>query len=513
MDLNSLTYKTLKNISYNSLGFFISFFVTLFVTPFIVFRLGLENYGIYIFLATVSSVLGVIDFGSSTATLKFLSEYIGKNDTSSIKKIIGTMNIVYLLTGLLGFFIIVCFGFLYNFINQTRQIDSNLFLIFGFILFITISSGIIYILPAAYLRYDLSFKIGTIKLLILNLLLISSLLFGANLLGFSLIMLFVELVFLFVFRYFAKYLSGLPAWFFCFDKEEIVKVYKFGIIYFVYNFSNQILTFFDKLFIPFYLNSTQLSYYSLPGNISNKIQGLSNSFTAILLPTSSTLAGQDDYVKLKNLYSKSIRLLFVFVSAVSAVVFIYSFDLLKNWLSIDVANNANMVLKISVFTYLLLAIFGAINNYLTGLGKIKILSTVYLIMAFISILFLVILLPFFGINGAAWAYLLGVLPGIYLIYYIEKKILFFSGKERVLFYIKIFLQNLFCAVVIYLTYLLFSKQFLNNLFITLLFCGFSFILYFSIYKLFNFFEKEDLDLFKKFFISAFNNKIKKNINI
>src|SRR3989339_743761 len=114
MDSKSLGYQTLKNISYNSLGFFITFFVTLFVTPFIVFRLGLENYGIYIFLMTISSILGVIDFGSSTATLKYLSEYIGTGDKVAIKKIIGSMNLVYLFTGIIGFLIIISIGFLWG---------------------------------------------------------------------------------------------------------------------------------------------------------------------------------------------------------------------------------------------------------------------------------------------------------------------------------------------------------------------------------------------------------------
>lgn len=513
MKSDSLGYQTLKNISYSSLGFFVAFFVTIFVTPFVVFKLGLENYGVYIFLMTISSVLGVIDFGSSVATMKFLSEYIGQNDTVSIRRIIGSMNTVYFITGIVGFLLITFFGYFFGNFYSSSHIPFVYFLLIGALFFITSSSGVIYLLPTAYLRFDINFKIGTFKLILSNILFIGILLFGGNLLNFILSILFVELLFVFIFRFFAKKLTGLNGWFYNFEKNEIVKIYKFGVVYFVYNFSNQILTFFDKILIPFYTSNLQLSYYSLPGNISNKIQGLSNSFSAILLPTSSNLMGNADFVRIKSLYSKSLRLLFVFVFAISSVVFIFSFELLKNWLSVDVASNSYVVLKISVFTYFLLSLFGVINNYLTGLNKIKILSIVYLIMALFSVALLFILLPRFGIAGAAWAYLIGILPGLYLFYYIEKIVLSFSTQERLFFYVKIFIKNLICSILVYLLYLLIFKHFLYNLFLTLFFCGLSLVIYLGLFYLFRFFENEDLVLIKSFISSAFLNKFKKESTI
>ena len=65
MDINSLSYKTLKNVSYSSISYGWTIVFAVFITPIIFFKLGVDYYGVYIFVNTVASLMGLIDLGFS----------------------------------------------------------------------------------------------------------------------------------------------------------------------------------------------------------------------------------------------------------------------------------------------------------------------------------------------------------------------------------------------------------------------------------------------------------------
>lgn len=70
MEKDSLKYKSLKNASYNMFGYAWSIIFAIGITPIIVFKLGIKEYGIYIFINTLISLLGLIDLGITTAATK-----------------------------------------------------------------------------------------------------------------------------------------------------------------------------------------------------------------------------------------------------------------------------------------------------------------------------------------------------------------------------------------------------------------------------------------------------------
>jgi O-antigen/teichoic acid export membrane protein len=102
MDKNSLTFKAFKNISYNVAGYFWPLFFTLFITPIIIFGLGPKNYGIYLFINSATSLLGLIDLGIGAGITKNLSFYLGRNDSNSMKRLAYSANSLFLIIGIIG---------------------------------------------------------------------------------------------------------------------------------------------------------------------------------------------------------------------------------------------------------------------------------------------------------------------------------------------------------------------------------------------------------------------------
>jgi O-antigen/teichoic acid export membrane protein len=167
-----------------------------------------------------------------------------------------------------------------------------------------------------------------------------------------------------------------------------------------------------------------------------------------------------------------------------------------------------MVLIVLVLTNFVLALFSPLSNLLMATNKMKFLTIGSSTMAAINILALLVLLPRYGINGAAFSYLISVLFIFFMSYYAEKKYFKITNNIHLKLYLKIFTTTIpFFLLVKYLFY----PQITSLL--TLVIIGPACVLIFLlIYKILGFVETEDWDDFKLFLTNYLKRlKIKKNV--
>ncbi|EKD85767.1 MAG: hypothetical protein ACD_37C00628G0001 [uncultured bacterium] len=170
---------------------------------------------------------------------------------------------------------------------------------------------------------------------------------------------------------------------------------------------------------------------------------------------------------------------------------------MQYWLDESFALNAASVLTILAVTYFFVSLYTQLQNFLLGLGRTKFLAISSFIMAVINIVLLLILLPRYGIVGAAWAYLISLLPVIYMMYYLEKNILKLTGqaKYNLLFYLKL----LITGTIFYLIILWAINPFIIGFKSLLLFGSFSVLMYLFLYYILGFYEEEDIVLVRNYF--------------
>ncbi len=99
MDSDSLSYKTLRNVSYSLVGFGLPIVFSVFITPVVVHRLGIVDYGVYILTLTIGVFIGLFDLGLTTAAGKYLSEYFATNNQAELQKLIQALGILYIIIG------------------------------------------------------------------------------------------------------------------------------------------------------------------------------------------------------------------------------------------------------------------------------------------------------------------------------------------------------------------------------------------------------------------------------
>ncbi len=496
MEYNS--HRALTNTAWSVLSYGWPILFSIIITPIVVTSLGIKEYGIYTFFNTVISLLGLLDFGISTAISKYLAEYYAQKDFEKIKRLLGTALTIFTAIGVIGFVVFVIGSFIPSL--STTLADYSHYkvgLIFaGLTFFIMVSTSIYSISFAALQRFDISSKIGIVILTVQQISILVLVLMGYSINAIFVIQFFISLLSFLIQRKLAKgILPELPKKF-LWDKVEAIKCYKFGLTTFINNIATTSLTYLDRLIIPFFLGPSSLTYYSLPGNITNRIPSLSNSLTVILFPMASGLSGTGDIEKIRNLYIRSFRLITVVAAAITVTTLAYAHQILQYWISAEFADKATVVLIILAFTNFVLALASPLSNFLLGLGKLKFITTLSITMAVLNTVLLVILIPFAGINGAAWAYLLSLFPVLYMIYFTEKHYLSLTDRKK--YYVKIVLGNILVGVIIYMIGKLFLVHLISSLLLVLVIGGLTMIAYIVLYWALRLFEREDIESVKLF---------------
>lgn len=493
MDKNSLTYKALKNTTYNLVGYLWPFIFILFVTPLILLELGTKNYGIYIFVNTVISFIGLLDLGIGAGVTKHMSYYLGQKDRYQIQRLVHSANMLFLVIGSIGLIIMTVFSILSGYLLPDKfisyQIYSPLFFLAGIIFFFSTMSATFNGIFMATQRFDISNKIGMLSIAMTSLGMLAVVKLGGGLLSIFILQVFLSILISIIMYY--KYKEILPdiTYNFKWHKDEIMKCYRFGIVNFINNLGSSALLSLDRLIIPMFVGPTNLTYYSMPGNISSKIPGFANTISMSLFPTVSQLSGGESMDKIKFLYVRSLRLITIVSAAITITTISFSNKLLYIWLNSEFAIISGKILIILSVTNFLISMFGVLSNFLLGLGKLKILTIFSIGMAILNVVILFILLPKYGIVGAAYAYLLSVLPIIYILLYIEKK--YFDLSNRIKYYIKQFSSIIFVSIILLIINAIIDKFLVVNMPTLILAGANSVLLYIIIFKILGFFEEED----------------------
>lgn len=501
MEKTSLAYQSLKNASYGALSFFVPVILSIVITPIFVRKLGVTDYGVYILTNTIIGILSLLDLGLISALVKYLSQYHAQQDAAALKRIAFSANSLYIVVGALGFLIFFALGkFFLGIFHITNQSQSHILIVFllaGAYFFVNSANSVYTTIPQALQRFDISAKINLTQTIVLSLLNLVLVLLGLKLKAIMasnlLIMILVTLAYFVVGK---KLLPELPfalAW----DKSEIKKMYGYGIFAAVGNLGSSALNQLDRLIIPVFLGPVQLSYYSLPGNVAQKIPTVVSSFAGVwLLPLASSLQGSGEMDRLGQIHRKVMRNITIMSAAMAASIILFGQKILLYWLGPDFAANGRVVLPLVTVTYFILITFGPIYQFLLGINRERLAAAWSLSLAALNIALLLPLVRLYGINGAAWAFLLSVLPVYGMLYWTEKRI--FGLPDIFKVYVVLYGKLLVTAIIFYPIVKFVLLPWTVDIVSLIIIGPLSVVLFLALYKLFGFVEQEDWQLFKQY---------------
>lgn len=493
MQTESRTHRALLNSFWSVLGYAIPIVVTIFVTPIIVFGLGEEQYGLYAFFMSAIAVLGILDLGVSTSVSRHITEYHGRGESHRLRDLIKSANTIAFLIGIVGFVACVAIGTIGDALITGAVASHALgyYILTGLVFLVNSASLVYIVIPNALQRFDVNTGVGTTLLAIslgANVFAVKA---GYGVTGLLLVQLGLSIVTTLAYRIYShRLLPGVATFRFGWSKTDIKGFYSFGFKAFGASVGSSSMSYLGRLIIPLFLGPAALTYYSVPGNVASKVPGITTALAGVLFPLATNLSTRGESDLLNIAYVRSFRLISIISAAMVTAIVAFAGPILLYWLDAAFAAQSKTVLILISLASFWLALYVPLYNFLMGIGRLRMVTIASFVMGGVNAVALFVLLPLYGIDGAAWAYLISTAPILYMIYHTEKHYL--GLAERKAHYLSLFAKMLVCAAMTYALSKLVLIPLTSSL-ATLAITGpLAVLAYLAFYRIFGFFESEDL---------------------
>ena len=459
--------------------------------PIITKILGAYDYGIWAQLSvTVSLLLPLALLALSTAFVRFFSS---KNDKKEISRVFFSIFFFIVLLSLVIIGVLFVFSesislFLFNTSSYTTLVQITSFLILLEALFnITIFYFRIYRKMFIYTFLVILTSVGRISLTIFLLIF-----FGYGIYG---------VVFSALFSYFLSLVIALiiiikQVGFSLPSFSEMPKYLRFSLPLAPTSLIFWVTTSSDRYIIGFLLGTISVGIYSAAYSIGYILYLFVKPLQIILLPQLSTLYDKGEIEEVKTYISYSLKF-FLLISVPSLVgLTVMAEQILVLFTTIEFIKGITIIPLIAL-SAVFHGLFQIIINITVIYKKTKYNFWIQGLAALFNIALNFLLIPLFGIIGAAIATLLSFTIMFFAAYIVTIKFLRF--KIDLFFVIKIILSSLMMAAIIYL----FKEQ--NNIIFQIIIGIVTYFFFCYIFKIFN---KKEILFFKKLLKFNRHNRVK-----
>jgi O-antigen/teichoic acid export membrane protein len=370
----------------------------------------------------------LIDFGMTPVVLRFLSASFATSDYADARSVVGTGIVFFSAVGLAGVAAaVVCGIFLIPTIlslsPELQQIAPFVISVAGVGFFFSMLQRPVGAIAGALQRYD-----------VLAVARIVSTTAGAGAsvlvlwLGFGVRGLIVvtalqpALMLALLMRGGRRLLPTVPlrpAW----HPALLRKMLSFSAYSFISNFAGSLLFQLDKFVLGALTNVSLVTYYVVPANLAQRLHGGIRRLVGIALPVSTDLHTRGEAEALRRFYVRATRVVALVTVSFAVPAFLFAREILLEWVGPSFATTSFGTLRLLILTYVALSLT-ALPYYLTlAFGRPQVSAAFNVVTAAINIVLIVILIPPYGIIGAAVAYLAATVTVPFLIVFVERRML------------------------------------------------------------------------------------------
>jgi len=488
-----------KNSLYNFVGQIAIMLVAIVSIPVVIHKIGVESFGLLSLIWMVVGYFSILDLGVGQANVKYLSEQISRKE---IELANNTLCVSIYLSCVIGFLISIVVFFLKPlFMKLASDISPELQLQLGLsiywisiaIPFIIVSSAIRAV-PMALQRFDIINIIQVLSGLLQWFgFIILAIFFDVGLLGLVIYTVVLRITFAFV--TFWIVLKLIP-WFSIIKltdiKSTVYRLLKFGTWITVSQIVSPVTRYLDRVLLVSYHSLELFAFYSVPYEAISRLQVLPASMSTTLFPAFAERESIDEFGRgaIRRLYNRALNFLILAVLPITIILFTFSNDILYVWLGGDFPKMSNSVFKLLTIAWLLQSVCYIPLTVLQAIGKPDIAAKFYLLEIPLYFIVCLILIPKWGIEGAALSTLLRFII-IVAVFLVAAHIDVGSGKKDIINILKILLVNAFFFLI-----LLGSSVFYKDLSLKLLITFLSVIAY-SFYAWFYCIGENDREAIKK----------------
>lgn len=454
--------KVIKNTIYNNIGYFWQLLVSLLLMPFIIHKLGVEQFGIWILLEVIVAYLSLLDFtGIGGAFVKYISEYHAKKIYKNCNLVINLGWAYYTFFWIIMVIAVLIFKEpLLNLFNISPDLSSAASFVFIGILLIAFIRGSFAVFRSVLLglqRMEITNAIAIFASLVnaAGVIVFLSLGFGLKGLVISGMITAVFTSFLqIIFAY--KIFPQMKFRPFSFNKDIFKKTFIYGFNVRIASISELINMHVDKIFLGYFLNTSLVGFYELGAKIAKIARSFPEQLLPAILPASSELHALDDKENLQKLYHRGSKYLCLLTFPIAFFIVSNASLIMTFWMGKTGFKESALALQIlSIgYVFMLLVSMGRLIARGMGIPQYEMRSSILIVIMNITLsIILIIKLGFIG--ALLGTTLSGTIGSLYFIYSFHRRI-----KESLLLTLrKIYAHPLFYCIISLLLSLLISYIF------------------------------------------------------
>jgi O-antigen/teichoic acid export membrane protein len=395
-------------------------------TPVFIHQLGIEQYGLWMLVVTVTQGINIFNIGIGDTVIRFISDYRAKGLNHMLSKVFRFSLFLavslFFLAMIVGW-ILSTFNFVSLFYKSTDYTVAN-----QLILICIASWGIKFIESAilsvfkAFERFDLNSKLAIVSknsVVIANLIMIG---IGIDLLNTLYVSLIINVINIFVqlmvLRKFNAYLFG-------FSKIEIIKEHKHFLKYnFWYWLQSSIaligfLT--DKLAVAWFTDVKTLGYYYIASMVAANIHNFFLAFGSFIFPRVSFKLNNN--ADLKPLYFLSRSLIALPGWLIIGFLILGGDFIFKLWLGNETYLQSIYFIKLYLVFEAGMLLIIVPFHFINGSSQLKLNSIFEITIRISHFIFMLVGYKFLGVNGMVYGLIASTFLNIPFQYYYFNKVI------------------------------------------------------------------------------------------
>jgi len=380
-------------------------------TPFLVHRLGLEQYGIWVLIISVVAMADAMNLGLGNAALRFVSVYRGRGETVSVIRVIrtsvSTSILIAVLAGLAVYLAArILVGSALKVPLALTAVAMDACQLASLLVVLRIMDLTLNATLRGYERYDLAAlaSMGIRGGTVLSAVVLVQRNFGLSAMVVAGIILSLSGVV--VQGVLVHRLIGASPWIPVWNGEQLRDMAGFGVYAWLQSIGGLIFGQTDRIVVGAMLGVAALGTYGVCLQLAQQIHVLLSAMFSVLFPFTSRLRETGPPDSLLGGLGSLIALNAVMASALAFPLIFFPQRILTVWMGHAFDAETGGLLRLLAIAFLVLAVNVALHYVLLGAGDIKFVSLTNVCGGAANLAATVMLVPLVGLNAAALGRLL-----------------------------------------------------------------------------------------------------------
>jgi O-antigen/teichoic acid export membrane protein len=389
----------------NYAGQLVNFATLFFLTPFILHRLGVTAYGLWVLIGSVVAYGSLLDLGIWGAVIKYIAEFRAQGETDRAASLVATALRLYTLLGLvvvaLSAVLAPVIPRIFNVEAGQRSTAAWLVVLMGLGVGISLPGLTPMSILRGLQRYDVVNLIFISTTLFSALASVAALLLGGGVIGVVLANISGTLVTLVLGSWSVRRIA--PEIRFGWggaDRRLIRLVFSYSWPLFVRDVAGRLQTKTDEITIGVFLPVQFIAPYNLARRLSEVTHLLTRQFMRVLLPLASELHAENDRARLRLLYTAGTRLTLAISIVICCILILLARPILTLWVGEAYAGAGSLVAILALASFIATSQWPA-GAVLQGMARHRVLAVTSLCSGVANLILSVALVRPFGLTGVA----------------------------------------------------------------------------------------------------------------